>query len=65
MAIRKRQLQELTPQRREIEAECKKNFGCDIDKLDETLNAKTQEMEQLVTELEADLVQAKGAKKDD
>jgi hypothetical protein len=65
VTIRQRQLQELKPQRREIETECQKQFGCEIGDLKNYIADKTQQMEQLVTELEADLKIAKGEQEEE
>jgi hypothetical protein len=55
VAIRKRQLRELAPQRKTLEQECLDDFECPIAELNTTLDGLKEEAAVLLIELEAEI----------
>ena len=62
VAIRKRQLKELAPQRKEIEQECLDKFECEIGLLADKLSELSEQVAKDMTALEAKLADAKAPK---
>lgn len=62
VTIRKRQLRELTPQRKKLEQECLDTFQCSIDDLPQALESLEKQMVTALTKLEKKVEELKSEK---